>query len=181
MTTSTVTTSTRTTTTTKRESSSPADRAIPEFSLAERDRRWNIGRRIMDEMDLEGLVIFGSREGAFPAPLSRRRGSARGLHIDVYRWEQDGYTAFHPDGYQGGVLDRILNIDEADIVVAIFWARLGTPDPKLGGKTGSQHELDAALEVHDELWSTRAPDPSRPILVTGAQRRGRRASSGTFP
>ena len=23
--------------------------------------------RIMDEMDLEGLVVFGSREGAFPA------------------------------------------------------------------------------------------------------------------
>jgi len=47
-----------------------AERAVPEFSLAERDRRWNIGRQIMREMDLEGLVVFGSREGAFPAPFS---------------------------------------------------------------------------------------------------------------
>lgn len=44
-------------------------RTVFGFSLAERDRRWNIGRQIMDEMDLEGLVVFGSREGAFPGPL----------------------------------------------------------------------------------------------------------------
>lgn len=44
--------------------------AVPGFSLAERDRRWSIARRIMDEMDLEGLVVFGSREGAFPAPFA---------------------------------------------------------------------------------------------------------------
>jgi Xaa-Pro aminopeptidase len=43
---------------------------VPGFSFAERDRRWNIGRQIMDEMDLEGLVVFGSREGAFPAPFA---------------------------------------------------------------------------------------------------------------
>lgn len=43
---------------------------VPAFSRAERDRRWNIGRQIMEEMDLEGLVVFGSREGAFPAPFS---------------------------------------------------------------------------------------------------------------
>lgn len=43
---------------------------IPTFSTAERDRRWSIARRIMDEEDLEGVVIFGSREGAFPAPFA---------------------------------------------------------------------------------------------------------------
>jgi Xaa-Pro dipeptidase len=47
-----------------------AERTVPEFSLAERDRRWNIARQIMEEMDLEGLVVFGSREGAFPAPFA---------------------------------------------------------------------------------------------------------------
>jgi Xaa-Pro aminopeptidase len=52
------------------EPSSATELVIPEFSLEERDRRWNIGRQIMEEMDLEGLVIFGSREGAFPAPFS---------------------------------------------------------------------------------------------------------------
>ncbi|MEC3861406.1 M24 family metallopeptidase [Mesobacterium sp. TK19101] len=43
---------------------------IPRFSTAERDRRWGIARQIMDEQDLEGLVVFGSREGAFPAPFT---------------------------------------------------------------------------------------------------------------
>ena len=71
----------------------------------------------------------------------------RGLHIDVYRWERDAYTAFHPDGYQGGVLDPILSIDKADIVIAIFWARLGTSDEKLGGKTGSPR-----LTVARPIW-----------------------------
>jgi len=49
---------------------SHGQRTVPGFSLAERDRRWNIGRQMMDEMDLEGLVVFGSREGAFPAPFA---------------------------------------------------------------------------------------------------------------
>jgi Xaa-Pro dipeptidase len=43
---------------------------VPTFSSAERDRRWNIGRQIMEEQDLEALIVFGSREGAFPAPFS---------------------------------------------------------------------------------------------------------------
>jgi len=43
---------------------------VPGFSRAERDRRWNIGRQIMDEKNLEALIVFGSREGAFPAPYS---------------------------------------------------------------------------------------------------------------
>jgi Xaa-Pro dipeptidase len=43
---------------------------VPSFSLAERDRRWNIGRQIMDEQDLGALIVFGSREGAFPAPFA---------------------------------------------------------------------------------------------------------------
>lgn len=48
----------------------PQTRNLPVFSDAERVRRWDIGRRIMDEMDLEALIVFGSREGAFPAPYS---------------------------------------------------------------------------------------------------------------
>ena len=44
--------------------------AVPGYSTAERDRRWAIARQIMEEQDLEGLVVFGSREGAFPAPFN---------------------------------------------------------------------------------------------------------------
>ena len=49
---------------------SSSERTVPGFSDAERERRWNIGRRIMDEKDLNALIVFGSREGAFPAPYS---------------------------------------------------------------------------------------------------------------
>ncbi|MGD8377655.1 MAG: M24 family metallopeptidase [Acidobacteriota bacterium] len=49
---------------------SPETRTVPRFSVAERDRRWNIGRRLMDEKDLKALIVFGSREGAFPAPFA---------------------------------------------------------------------------------------------------------------
>ncbi|MFC2967089.1 M24 family metallopeptidase [Acidimangrovimonas pyrenivorans] len=48
----------------------PGQAIVPGFSLAERDRRWAIARQMMEEMDLEGLVVFGSREGAFPAPFA---------------------------------------------------------------------------------------------------------------
>ena len=43
---------------------------VPSYSTAERNRRWDIGRKIMDEQELQALVVFGSREGAFPAPYS---------------------------------------------------------------------------------------------------------------
>jgi hypothetical protein len=77
------------------------------------------------------------------ARLNRQIAHDRGIHIDVYRWKTDAYPGFHPEGYQKGVLDPILCIDGADIVVGIFWTRLGTP--AVDGKTGAQHEIDNAL------------------------------------
>lgn len=46
------------------------ERIVPRFSEAERDRRWDIARQLMDERDLEALIVFGAREGAFPAPFA---------------------------------------------------------------------------------------------------------------
>lgn len=43
---------------------------VPRLSSVERDRRWAIAHQIMEEQQLEGLVVFGSREGAFPAPFA---------------------------------------------------------------------------------------------------------------
>ena len=43
---------------------------IPTFSQAERQRRWDLARRLMDEQGLRALIVYGSREGAFPAPFS---------------------------------------------------------------------------------------------------------------
>lgn len=44
--------------------------AVPEFSLAERDRRRALADRLMEEEGLDALLVYGDREGSFPAPFA---------------------------------------------------------------------------------------------------------------
>lgn len=44
--------------------------SIPTYSLAERDRRWALARRLMEEQSVDVLLVFGEREGALPAPFA---------------------------------------------------------------------------------------------------------------
>jgi hypothetical protein len=67
-----------------------------------------------------------------------------GLDLVVTRWETDSYPGFHAEGPQG-LLDPILKIADADIVVGIFWKRLGTPTKS--GQTGTEHEINTAIEA----------------------------------
>ncbi len=41
----------------------------PQFSSAERDRRWALARRFMDREGLDALLVFGEHEDAGPAPF----------------------------------------------------------------------------------------------------------------
>ncbi|MGG1946229.1 M24 family metallopeptidase [Trinickia sp. NRRL B-1857] len=41
--------------------------SIPSYSFAERDRRWSIANTLMEERGLDALLVYGDREGAFPA------------------------------------------------------------------------------------------------------------------
>jgi Xaa-Pro aminopeptidase len=43
--------------------------AVPTYSLAERDRRWNLARSFMDRAGLDALLVFGEHEDAGPAPF----------------------------------------------------------------------------------------------------------------
>ncbi|MFE3262583.1 hypothetical protein ACFXPS_44665 [Nocardia sp. NPDC059091] len=43
--------------------------AVPAYSLAERDRRWNLARSFMEDEDLDALVVFGEGD-AGPAPFA---------------------------------------------------------------------------------------------------------------
>ena len=43
--------------------------AVPIFSLAERDRRWNVARAFMNRERLDALLVFGEHEDAGPAPV----------------------------------------------------------------------------------------------------------------
>lgn len=42
----------------------------PQYSLAERDRRWAIARAIMDDEDVDALIVYGEHELAGPAPFA---------------------------------------------------------------------------------------------------------------
>ncbi|MDR3514498.1 MAG: M24 family metallopeptidase [Azospirillaceae bacterium] len=40
---------------------------IPTYSRAERDRRWSLANGLMEENGLDALIVYGDREGAYPA------------------------------------------------------------------------------------------------------------------
>ncbi|OBB96534.1 M24 family metallopeptidase [Mycobacterium sp. 852002-40037_SCH5390672] len=44
--------------------------AVPTFSIAERDRRWNLARDFMRREGLDALLVFGEHEDAGPAPFA---------------------------------------------------------------------------------------------------------------
>src|SRR5215213_6440242 len=64
-----------------------------------------------------------------------------GLELRVLRWETDAYPAFHLEGPQGHI-DDVLQIDNCDIMVGIFWKRFGTPTRD--SASGTEHELGRA-------------------------------------
>ena len=44
--------------------------AAPTYSIAERDRRWNLARQFMHDHGVDALLIFGEHEDAGPAPFA---------------------------------------------------------------------------------------------------------------
>ena len=43
---------------------------VPAYSLAERDRRWAIGRAVMADEDVDALIVYGEHELAGPMPFA---------------------------------------------------------------------------------------------------------------
>jgi len=43
---------------------------VPYFSNAERDRRWGLANQLMEEEGLDALLVYGDREGGFPASFA---------------------------------------------------------------------------------------------------------------
>src|SRR5215470_1758440 len=73
--------------------------------------------------------------------INRGVAADRGLRLEVIRWETDTYPGFHPEGPQGPI-DKILRIEDCDVVIGIFWKRFGTPAKE--GTTGTEHEIRRA-------------------------------------
>lgn len=75
--------------------------------------------------------------------LNRGIAADRGLRLEITRWEEDSYAAFHVNGPQG-LIDAILRIEDCDIFIGIFWKRFGTPVKD--AKSGTEHEFRLAYE-----------------------------------
>lgn len=76
--------------------------------------------------------------------LNRGIANTYNLVLELNRWETDAYPGFHRNGPQG-LIDGILNIDECDILIGIFWKRFGTAIHD--GTTGTQHEFLTAYQA----------------------------------
>src|SRR6266436_4101075 len=76
--------------------------------------------------------------------LNKTIARERSLHIDVVRWETDTYPGFHVDGPQA-IIDDLLDIEDCDIFIGIFWVRFGTPTKD--ARSGTEHEIRKAYEA----------------------------------
>lgn len=70
-----------------------------------------------------------------------------GLRLELWRWEMDAYPGFHANGPQGQI-DQSMRIEEAYIVIGVFWKRFGTPIAD--AQSGTEHELQRAYVA----WKT---------------------------
>lgn len=71
--------------------------------------------------------------------VNRRVARAAGLHLQLWRWEEDAVPGL-------GEPQTLINpeVDQADIVVLLLWSRLGTPTARAA--SGTVEELERAFE-----------------------------------
>ncbi len=74
--------------------------------------------------------------------LNRGVAADRNLRLELSRWETDAHPGFHVEGPQG-LIDPILNIENCDILLGIFWKRFGTPTTE--AQSGTEHEIRTAV------------------------------------
>jgi hypothetical protein len=67
----------------------------------------------------------------------------RGLLLRLSTWKTDAHGGFHPEGPQG-LIDANLRLEEADLLLALFWTRFGTP--VADAESGTQHEILKAVQ-----------------------------------
>src|SRR6516165_868372 len=76
--------------------------------------------------------------------INRGVAADRNLRLELSRWETDTYPGFHADGPQGEI-DKILRIDDCDLLIGIFWHRFGTPT--MDAASGTEHEFRLAYQT----------------------------------
>ena len=108
--------------------------------------------------NLTALRVFVASPGDVPAErdaleqiaaeVNRDTARPNGLHLDLWKWEIDACPGFHVSGPQGWI-DEAAKIDQCDLLIGIFWKRLGSLTPD--GRTGAEHEIHVAYEA----WTKR--------------------------
>jgi predicted ATPase len=73
--------------------------------------------------------------------LNRGVAADRGCRLSLWRWEIDARPGLHFEGPQG-LIDELMEIQDADVVVGVFWRRFGTPTG--AADSGTEHELRRA-------------------------------------
>jgi hypothetical protein len=100
---------------------------------------------VVDERDAMPAVID---------ELNRGVGDLLGAHLDLVTWELDSRPGLHAGGAQGRI-DADLRFADADLVIGVFWHRLGTPTGD--SPSGTVHEIRQSWE----LWR----DQGRPDVM----------------
>lgn len=90
------------------------------------------------------VVRERKRLAAVVEELNGRLAFELGFELRLWRWETDASPGLHLKGPQG-LIDDAMALEDADVVVGIFWNRLGTPTQT--AKSGTAHELLRAWEL----------------------------------
>jgi hypothetical protein len=107
--------------------------------------------------------------------LNRTVAADRGYWLSLWRWEIDARPGMHLQGPQG-LIDELMHIQDADIVVGVFWKRFGTPTG--AEDSGTEHELRRAWAAWRDqgrpevmvYFCTRAYSPKTPDELAQWQR-----------
>lgn len=70
--------------------------------------------------------------------LNRGIARSKDIRLELIGWKTDSYPGFHPDGPQG-LIDPILNIEDCDVFIGIFWKRFSSPVKD--ADSGTEHEF----------------------------------------
>jgi hypothetical protein len=107
--------------------------------------------------------------------LNRGIAGDRGCRLSLWRWEIDARPGLHLEGAQG-LIDELMKIQDADVVVGVFWKRFGTATG--AADSGTEHELRRAWTAWQEqgrpevmvYFCTRAYSPKTPDELAQWQR-----------
>lgn len=102
---------------------------VPTYSFTERDRRWSLANQLMEDHGLDALIVYGDREGAYPAFYSPDA---------WFTNERPGSIVIFPKGEEPIVIVFLLTVIE-DHIQALSTGRQSwiRPENIYAGKMGT--------------------------------------------